>query len=113
MSRGGALRRDGHDSAAFDKLRLRARRGEPFGPERFDTARNPECIEGLKAKGLVAGRTVLSIRFAQKMHFVVFPENAYFLIKIPFHHYFYGEGHDIFSSIPGLPAWSFQGVTDG
>jgi hypothetical protein len=47
------------DSAAFDKLRPRARRGEPFGPEFLDTARNPEFIEGLKAEGLVAGRQSL------------------------------------------------------
>jgi hypothetical protein len=39
------------DSAAFDKLSPRARRGEPFGPE---------FIEGLKAEGLVAGH--LSLR---------------------------------------------------
>jgi hypothetical protein len=42
------------DSAAFDKLRPRARRGEPFDPEPFD----PELkAEGLKAEGLVAGST--------------------------------------------------------
>ena len=44
------------DSAAFDKLRPRARRGEPFGPEPF----GPELkAEGLKAEGLVAGHQSL------------------------------------------------------
>jgi len=47
-----------HDSAAFDKLRPRARRGELFGPEFLDPARNPEFIEGLTAEGLVAGCTL-------------------------------------------------------
>ena len=45
--------------------------------------------------------------------FVVHPENAYFILKNPSYHYLYGEGHDIFSSIPRLTAWSFQGVTNG
>jgi hypothetical protein len=44
---------------------------------------------------------------------LVLPENAQLIIKNSLDHYLYGEGHDIFSSIPGLPTWSFQGVTDG
>jgi electron transport complex protein RnfA len=34
---------------------------------------------------------------------MVLPENAYNLINNPIYHYLCGEGHDIFSSIPGLP----------
>jgi hypothetical protein len=43
----------------------------------------------------------------------LYPENAYFLEDVVC---FYSERayvYGIFSSIPSLPAWSFQGVTNG
>jgi hypothetical protein len=52
---------------------------EQFGPEFLDTARNPECIEGLTAEGLVAGHQSLRKDIMTFLHYMIYlcVNNAY------------------------------------